>query len=283
VPALADLLAVLELRDAGDGRFEADSVDEGHGVVFGGQLLAQAVVAASRSVTGKELLSLQMSFARGASAAAPIEMATEVLQDGRAFANLTITASQGGKVCTRAAALLHDPSPDLIRHGRSIPAVTPPDELPAREGAAGWWDIRIVGGVDISDPAAVGPAELQVWSRFPSATGDHVTAEALLAYASDGFLIGTAMRPHAGFGQSMAHVSISTTVLNQNLTFHERFEPDEWLLLDHRSTYAGRGRSYGTAEVFTADGRLVATYTQVNMIRDYPQGAAPAAGERSKF
>jgi acyl-CoA thioesterase len=277
-----DLYSVLQFRDQGDGRFEADSVDEGHGVVFGGQLLAQAVVLATAAVQGKELLSLHTTFARGATPATPLDYSVEVQQEGRAFANATVTAAQGGKVCTRSLALLHDPSPDLIRHGDAMPDVEGPDGLPGREG---WWDIRVVGGVDISDPAAVGPAELRVWTRFPGvpADGGPTLAQALLAYASDGFLIGTAMRPHEGYGQSMAHVAISTTVLAQTLQFHERFAPDEWLLLDHSSSYAGRGRSQGRANVFTRDGRLVASYSQVNMIRDFPQGAAPAAGERAKY
>lgn len=284
---MSDLYAVLDLRALWEGRFEGDSVDEGHGVVFGGQLLAQAVVLATQAVQGKELLSMHTTFARGATPAAPLDYAVEVQQEGRAFANATVTASQGGKVCTRSLALLHDPSPDLIRHGDAMPDVAGPDSLPGREG---WWDIRVLDGVDIGDPAAVGPAELRVWTRFPGAPADGgaalapgLLAQALLAYASDGFLIGTAMRPHEGYGQSMAHVSISTTVLAQTLQFHEPFAPDEWLLLDHSSSYAGRGRSQGRANVFTQDGRLVASYSQVNMIRDFPQGAAPAGGERAKY
>ena len=145
-----------------------------------------------------------------------------------------------------------------------------------------WWDMRIVDDVDISDPELVGPAELDVWSRFPGAPADLTTSQALLAYASDGFLIATAMRPHAGVGQALAHVSISTTVLSQTLTFHEPFDAGEWLLLGHESPYAGRGRGYGRADVFTQDGRLVASYVQENMIRDFPEGQAPAAGQRSK-
>ena len=79
----------------------------------------------------------------------------------------------------------------------------------------------MVGEVDISDPAAVGPPELFVWVRFPGAEAQGVVGQALLAYATDGFLIGTAMRPHEGVGQALSHVSISTSVLSHTLTFHE--------------------------------------------------------------
>jgi acyl-CoA thioesterase len=281
---LDDVLAVLDLESLGDGRFVAQHLDEGHGVVFGGQLLAQTVVAAARTVPDKEILSLHNVFARGADPAQPLAVAVETIQSGRAFASVTVTTSQERGVCTRAQVLLHAPDDDLIRHADPAPRVAAegPETLAARpEG--GWWDIRVVGDVDLADPEAVGPADLQVWSRVPGAPDDRVTSQALLAYASDGFLIGTAMRPHAGIGQSMAHQTISTTVVTQTLTFHEPFHAGTWLLLDHHSSYAGRGRSHGRADVFTAGGALVASYSQDNMIRDFPRGRAPSAGERSRY
>jgi len=90
----------------------------------------------------------------------------------------------------------------------------------------------------------------------------------MLAYGTDGFLIGTAMLPHAGVGQNMAHRNIATGVVSHTLTFHEPVPAGEWLLLAHESPYAGRGASYGRAHVFTRDGRLVASFVQENMIRD---------------
>ena len=132
----------------------------------------------------------------------------------------------------------------------------------------------MVGGVDIADPEAVGPPELLVWSRFPGSDETGVIGQALLAYATDGFLIGTAMRPHPGIGQSMAHVSISTSVLSHTLTFHEPVEAGAWHLLAHPSPYAGRGRSYGRADIFAEDGRLVASFVQDNMIRAFAEGQA---------
>jgi len=160
--------------------------------------------------------------------------------------------------------------------------------VPSQYGAArpsgaedGPWEIRVAGGVDIGDPDAVGPPDLFVWSRFVAPLTTGTVGQALLAYATDGFLIGTAMRPHAGVGQSMAHVSISTSVLSHTLTFHEPVDAGQWHLLAHHSPYGGRGRSYGRADIFTEDGRIVASFVQDNMVRDFPAGAQPATGSRS--
>ena len=89
----------------------------------------------------------------------------------------------------------------------------------------------------------------------------------MLAWSSDGFLIATAMRPHAGVGQVQAHRTLATGVIGHTLTFHEPVDVREWLLLAHESSYAGRGRCYGRAQAFTRDGRLVASYAQDGMIR----------------
>ena len=164
----------------------------------------------------------------------------------------------------------------------TLPPSGRPIGHPSRGG--GLWELRVVDGVDISDPDAVGPAELFVWSRFPGAETSGATGQALLAYATDGFLIGTAMRPHAGVGQAMSHVSISTSVLSHTLTFHEPIDPGAWHLLAQESPYAGRGRTYGRANVFTEDGRLVASFVQDNMVREIPRpsGRRPGAGPSSE-
>src|SRR5207237_3879788 len=138
------------------------------------------------------------------------------------------------------------------------PGLAPPNGAEAD----GSWQVQVEGGVDISDPEAVGPPELEVWTRFDGAPGDPLLDQALLAFATDGFLIGTAMRPHPGVGQAQAHVTLSTGVLSHTLTFHEPLYAGDWLLLSHHSTYAGHGRCYGRANVFDVDGALVASFVQ---------------------
>jgi acyl-CoA thioesterase len=282
VAELEDLLAVLRLEEVGKRSYRAGNVAvTGGSVVFGGQLLAQSIVAGGLVDPAKDVKSIHTVFARGASLDEPLDIDVDVMATGRAFASSSVTIRQGERICTRSLVLLSAAEPDLIRHQDDAPPVAPPAEsTPSSHGAA-FWDVATVGGVDISDPAAVGPPELRVWTRFPGAPDDATTSRALLAFASDGFLIGAAMRPHEGVGQSMAHVSISTTVVTHSLSFHEPFDAGDWLLLDQRSPYAGRGRSYGRADVYAADGRYVASFAQENMIRDFPESQRPAAGQRS--
>ena len=127
----------------------------------------------------------------------------------------------------------------------------PPEDAVASEHSTGFWEVRTVGGVDIADPDAIGPAVLDVWTRFPGAPADPALNQALLAFATDGFLIGTAMRPHPGVGQSLAHRTISTSVITHTLTFHAPVDAGAWMLLSHESPTAGQGRSYGRAHVYT--------------------------------
>jgi acyl-CoA thioesterase-2 len=277
-----NLSEMLTLEPLGDGRYRAPNLPGPAPVVFGGQILAQAVVAASIEAPGKELKSLHTVFARGASPEQPLEILVEPIQEGRTLTTLSISFVQGGKIGARCTALLHTPEPDLIRHGAPMPSVTAPADTKPRGASHSWWEVRVVDDVDLLDPAAVGPAELFVWSRFSDLPETPMAQQALLAFASDGFLIATAMRPHEGVGQSMAHVSISTSVVAQTIDFHEPFRASEWLLLAHSSPYAGRGRSYGRADVFTEAGRLVASYAQENIVRNFPEGQQPAPGTRAK-
>jgi len=280
VDALHDPLALLRLAPAGPGRFRAPNEGDPavRDVVFGGQLLGQMIVAASASAPGKSVRTIHTIFARAARVSAPTELAVEPLHDGRSFASLSVSALQGDRLCARALVLLDAPDPDLIRHAAPAPAVRDPDVAvdagPSPLVFPGA-ELRIVGGVDTWSPdAPVGPAELFAWLRFAGAPDDVATNQAILAWGTDGFLIGTAMRPHAGIGQADAHQTLSTGVVGHTLTFHEPFRVRDWLLIAHESPHAGGGRSYGRAQVFTRDGRLVASFVQDSMIR----AAAPGAG-----
>jgi hypothetical protein len=177
---------------------------------------------------------------------------------------------------SRGLILWSKDEPDLIRHtaGIAMPDVVGPDDPGNRDdslvfpGALG----RIVDGIDVWSPEQPLRDPVQhVWTRF-SEDLPMVANQAVLSWTTDGWLIGTAMLPHAGIDQSQAHRTISTGVISHTLNFHDRFRGDEWLLLANESVWAGRGRTHGRCTVWSADGRLVATYTQDNLVRGFGDG-----------
>jgi len=271
--SLSALLKTFEFESLGDGHYRGVNATEGPGVVFGGQLIAQSILLAGRDHPGKLVKTVHTIFARGAAFEPALEIDVEVMQSGRAFGSSTVTISQEGKLRTRSMVLFTADEDDTIRHETPAPTLVAPDSGDPSLGT-GDWEVAFVGEVDINDPAFVGPAELDVWTRFAGAPDDDpLVAQALVAYTTDPFLIATSMLPHEGVGQSLAHVTLSTGVISHTLTFHERVHADRWLLLSHESPYAGHGRSYGRADVFQ-DGQLVASFVQDAMIRTMPEGHA---------
>ena len=271
---VAELLKVLELERVDERHLVGDSLRMGRSsVVFGGQLLAQSIVAGAAVDPTKDVISIHIIFARAADFDSPLEFEVDVMAAGRAFASSSVTISQSGKVRARSLVLLAAPEVDLIGHEVDAPDVARPAVGPPSGHGLEGWEIGVVDEVDVRDPDAIGPAELAVWTRFVGAPSDPTISRALLGFASDGFLIGAAMRPHPGIGQSMAHVSISTTVNAHTLSFHQPFDAGDWMLLDQQVPWAGRGRSHGQAQVFDVDGRLVASFSQENMIRAFAGGA----------
>ena len=235
MPTIDAFLEALTLEPVGDDRFRAGNLHSAHGVVFGGQLLAQSIMAGLAGQEGKAVKTLHTVFARGAAHDAPLDITVERMHAGRSVASSTVTISQGDQICTRSLVLLSAPEEDVIRHADERRSTSGPDDVADHVRGEEAWELGIVGNVDISDPELVGPPELDVWVRFAGAPDDPAIDQALVSYSTDGFLIGTAMRPHKGVGQSLAHVKISTTVLTQTLSFHDPFDASQWLLLAHES------------------------------------------------
>jgi acyl-CoA thioesterase len=262
-----ELVNMLDLEPVAPGVYHARNTESPRGVIFGGQLLAQSIAAAALSNPEMQIKSMHTMFLRGGRLDESLVLDADRLHVGRTFGSVEVSARQGDRLCTRSLILLHKPDPDFIVHHDQAPELASPVGAPVSDTALRGWDVRIQEGADISSPEAVGPPDLCVWSRFTDVPKEPWISQALLAYASDGFLIGTAMRPHEGVGQALAHVSIDTSVITQTLTFHQHFDAGDWLLAAHHSPYAGQGRSFGRADVFTLDGNLVASYSQENMIR----------------
>jgi acyl-CoA thioesterase-2 len=265
--AVEDVLRVLVPRRQEPGRWEGDCAGAEGGVVFGGQLIGQAIVIATGETAGKAVTSIQTTFARTGDPSRPITFEVDPLHEGRSLASLAVTARQDERRLARSLVLLGAPDADVIRHADPAPDGDGPERAFAQQPLLAGWEQRYAEDVDLHEPVAVGPPELRVWSRFHTDRTEPELARALLAWASVSTFIGVAMRPHAGVGLSMAHRTVSTGVLSHYLAFHEEFAPGEWLLQVLRSPFAGGGRGFGSGQVFTRGGRLVASVAQESLIR----------------
>ena len=270
---MADTYPILDslvLAQTGPSSYRGPSVpSETRPVVFGGQLMGQMIMAAAASMPGKTVRSLHAIFARAGTVAEPVDLDVDLMHSGRALGSLSVTARQGDRLLSRGLLLLDAGEPDLIRHSDPKPAVAGPEESEPPQGGEQGAEVRIVDGVDLNTAGVTGPPELQVWARFSHAPDDQAVHQALASWYTDPFLIASAMRPHEGIGQGMAHDSVSTGVITHTLSFHEPVDATRWLLMANRSIFAGHGRSYGMGQVFTEDGQQVASYVQDNMIRSF--------------
>ncbi len=266
-------LDALTLEPVGEDAYRAPNIKTDYGMVFGGQLLAQATFAALAGQEGKAVKTCHTVFARPASADEPLDITVERMHAGRSLASSTVTISQHDQIVTRSLALLSAPEPDVIRHADPPTGTSGPEAVAGDVKINGAWEAGVVDAVDVNDPDLVGPPELAVWARFAGAPDDPAVSQALLAFSTETFLIGTAMRPHAGVGQAQAHKTLSTGVLTHTQTFHEPYPAAEWHLLEMRAGYTGHGRSFGRGDIFGLDGQLVGSWMQDAMIRARSGGA----------
>lgn len=279
VNALPPVLQMHQVADhVYEGKPEHEGADIVRNVVFGGQILAQMIVAAylDRNVDRtdpKEVKSIHAIFARAGDYNSPIQYQVERMHDGRTMGSDTVTFSQNDKIMSRGLILWSNDEPDLIRHtsGVEMPKVPGPDDAGVRPdgrvfpGASG----LIVGGINTwSDDEPLRPPLQDVWTRYSETFAQPVN-QAILSWATDGYLIGTSMLPHERYHEGSAHKTISTGVVSHTVNFHDRFRANEWLLMAHEGIWAGRGRTHGRCTVWTEDGRLVATYTQDNLVRAF--------------
>jgi acyl-CoA thioesterase len=250
--------------------------------VFGGHLLAEMLVAAASA--GQQagfrhpVRSIHGILARTVAADAPSEVVVDLLHTGRVVASGTASLWQGGSERARALVSLSAPEPDLFRHQTLAPDVTGPEEAVPFDDPFGR-ELRIVGALDRHDPSVVAPPRLAVWVRHSNPPADAALRQALVAHTTANFLIGTAMLPHAGIGESMSHVAFSTGIISHGVTFHEDIDPGAWYLVTQESTYAGLGRSYGTGQVFNQHGTMAASFAQESISRPFPEGHHPAGRE----
>ncbi|WP_067887936.1 acyl-CoA thioesterase [Nocardia vaccinii] len=270
----SDLLACLELstRSSLDDEivFEGANQQLEYYRVFGGQLLGQFVRAAALSCPHKSVKSVHALFAREGRTDEPIRYRVRRHHEGRSFATVSIVAEQDSGVAATASISLHAPEDGPERQSVPAPAVMLGDEHKVEWGLLPW---ETRAAADLDD-AASGPPEFEFWMRTPQVSPE--LAPAILAYATDLNLIGTALRPLEGIRQSGNGTAFRSAVTSHSLWFHRTFRTDEWLLLRQDSPIMSGGRCFGRGDVLTEGGQLVASYAQEAMVR-FPQPGTESA------
>ncbi len=267
---MSELPDILRLTPVGDRRYQvfqpAESA-EGRDVVFSGQLLGQMIMAADAAAGGsKDVRSVHAVFARAGTYTKPIELDVDSMHAGRTWASDTVTATQDGRLLSRALILLNTIDADLMRHGRPMPSGVPAAaELVAAEvQACPGAEIRPVPGERDDDGV---PVEM-AWHRFPEALESQAANQAILTWATCGNIIGLAMRPHREQVRiSDAHRTLSTGVIAHTVHYLERFDVSQWLLIVTAADSAAGGRVYGSGAVYDEEGRLVAVFHQDSMAK----------------
>jgi acyl-CoA thioesterase-2 len=279
---LEQVLAALDLRQRDPDSFEGDSLPQLHGRVYGGQVLAQAIIAAQRTLDGdlaqRLIHSLHGYFLRPGDLEVPITFAVERLRDGGSFSARRTHALQHGKPILSMIASFQVEQAG-VEHTESMPQVPRPEELPSsvalfeqldhpvakffyRNGA---FDIRHTGASLFTGPAPDREPVQALWMRargpVPGGQPEH---RALLAFACDQVILEPVLRAH---GVSWRSRGTSIASLDHGMWWHRTVDMNQWLLYVQDSPTAQGGRGLGLAKVFAEDGRLVATIAQEGMIR----------------
>ena len=281
-PVVSELIELLSLERLEDNLFRGQSRDIGTKYVFGGQVLGQALSAAQATLTQpRNAHSLHAYFLRAGDIDHPIVYDVDRTRDGGTFSVRRVTAIQHGQVIFFCAASFQDQE-DGGEHQLSMPEVPkpedidpapaiPPDVLATLPTKVQRWldrmgpfEFRHVYPRDELKPPKRPPFQ-QVWFRLAEKVGDAPELHrALLAYASDFHLLGTATFPH---GISYYQPNVQMASLDHALWFHRPFRADDWLLysIDSPSAQGSRGLARGL--VFDRQGQLVASTAQEGLIR----------------
>ncbi len=278
-PQLADLLTLLELEPLEVNLFRGESRDIGSPQVFGGQVLGQALTAASATVEGRIVHSLHAYFLRRGDFNAPIIYQVDRSLDGHSFSNRRVLAVQHGEPIFNMAASFQVAEQGL-EHQIPMPRVPPPEQLPdsGRPPLALLermperlrrfleqprpFEFRLAEPADFLT-SSLSPSR-KVWfravDRLPQEERLH---RCLLAYLSDYFLLDTATLPH---GASVRGELVMAS-LDHAMWFHRPLRVDEWLLYAVESPSASGARGFARASVYARDGRLVASTAQEGLVR----------------
>jgi len=280
-PVLKDLVQLLDLERIEDNIFRGQSRDIGTPQVFGGQVLGQALGAASQTLTGRIPHSLHAYFLRRGDADVPIVYEVDRARDGGSFSNRRVVAIQHGHPIFNMTVSFQDPEPG-VEHQLDPPIVPGPEELAdlkeiGREALSKApermrrfvtterpFHVRPVQVPNFANPEKQAPTK-QVWMKAVDPLPDNPALHRqLLSYISDYGLMGTSTLPH---GIAYMHDNVIMASLDHALWFHHPCRVDEWLLFSYDSPSASGSRGLSRAQVYTQEGLLVASVVQEGLIR----------------
>ncbi|HEX6746436.1 MAG TPA: acyl-CoA thioesterase II [Longimicrobium sp.] len=279
---LGMLLELLDLERLDLNLYRGQNRDIGSGRLFGGQVLAQALVAAGRTVEeGRSAHSLHGYFMLAGDLDIPVVYQVDRIRDGRSFTTRRVLAIQEGREIFTMTCSFHV-AEQGIEHAAPMPDVPMPEDLPRELDLVRAMaeripepvreiytqdrpiDFRTVSPVDPFAPE-VRPAVKHTWFRVDGRLPDDaILHQAVLAYASDYGLLGTALLPH---GLSFMMRRVQAASLDHAVWFHRPFRVDEWLLYAMDAPAAAGARAFTRGSLFTRDGALVASTAQEGLIR----------------
>ncbi len=272
---LSELIDLLDLEKLDETLFRGRQLeDTSFTRVFGGQVAAQALVAAQRTVSeDRHVHSLHSYFLLGGDPSIPIIYEVEYVRDGGSFTTRRVAARQHGSTIFYMTVSFQKVE-EGFDHQDEMPDVPSPDDSTpmvdvirsVNPDAADWWekewsavDMRHVPG-DGSDPATQ-----RLWFRIAGAMpDDRRLRNAVLTYFSDLTLLGPTLLPH---GRLVGSPDVQVASLDHVIWFHRPASANQWFLYDQHSPSASRGRGLAVARVFAESGDLVATIAQEGLIR----------------
>ncbi|HOF62961.1 MAG TPA: thioesterase family protein [Dermatophilaceae bacterium] len=282
---VSDLLEVLDLTPDGDDCFRGESQLQRYERIFGGQLMAQGIIAADRTVAAdparadRPIHSLHVSFLASGDDRRPVQYAVERVSDSRSFSSRRVVASQEGRTLATMMMSFAEAATGM-EHQDAMPAVPAPDDVADVAAALadvpepyalvtiveGPIELRHVEGHLYAGPCVESVAAQSVWlrSRRRPLPDDPIVHAAFLAYAADYSILESALRAHA---VSWADPRLRQASLDHAMWFHRPGRADEWVLHVGRSPSASGGRGLGLGSMYAADGRLLATVAQEGMLR----------------
>ena len=290
---LQDLVTLLGLEKLEENLFRGQSQELGWGAVFGGQVLGQALSAATQTVAPERMVhSMHAYFLWPGDPAKPIIYDVDRIRDGASFTTRRVVAIQAGRPIFNLSASFQIEDQGF-EHQDPMPEVPPPEDLPtdaervkkiahllppgigARMASRGAFEMRSTDP-EWADPLNPSPRDARrlVWVKATEPLPDKPTLHReLLAYISDWGFISASLQPH---GRSTISPGMQIASIDHVMWFHAPFRMDDWVLHSIESPVARNSRGLVRGQMFTRDGRLIASTTQEGLIRKRRPKPAPA-------